>query len=293
MTLDRLSGWTELTAADRTGHAAHRPPPRGCTLEHAGLVDGKHRVLVFRADYQRIFSPVSLTRLPATLVKYVDRAEHAPCTARTLKLATLEHYRTRYPDLEGVGDSMEGRVRVSERLSEMLARAGVAGSPWGAEHVHTTATYSVDGRRLIYCTAASGARPEQHWTTACPIRSASDLACALGLECARQGHRVWCPAAGGIDDLAREAPENSPLASVVRVNHGPVVYSDEPERRLWRDIRSEDQGLAVHFLKRRAFAYQREYRFVVSRLGYRPADEEVFVENTAALRGAFAACVPV
>ena len=85
----------------------------------------------------------------------------------------------------------------------------------------------------------------------------------------------------------------SQLAGVIRVFHGPVVYRDEPGRWLWHDVRSQDRGHVMEFLSAGPFAYQKEYRFVVSRPGYRPAGEEVFVQNTADLRAALAACVPV
>ena len=190
-----LSGWTKVTVGVGAGDAHHRLVPRGCTLEDAGLVDGEHLVLVFRVDYERSFSSSLLTHLTGTLVKYVE--DYPPCTASTLKLATLKHYRIRYPELEGVGDSMEGRVSLSETVSEMLSRTGVASYLPGAHHASVTSTYQAEDRSLIYCTAASGARPEKHWTMGCPIRSASELARRLGIECARQGSRIWRQGTGG------------------------------------------------------------------------------------------------
>ena len=299
-----VSGWTKVTVEEATGDALHPLVPRGCVLEDAGLVDGQHRVFVFRVDYGRSLFPVLPTRPPRMLVKYVDQEDYAPCTAVALKLATLEHYRVRYPDREGVGDSMEGRATIAGTFSEMRLRTGVAGYFPGEHHVGITSTYQVDDRSLIFCTAASGARLEKDWIIGCPIRSASELARLLGIECARQGSRIWSQGSGGLDTFVNgllgsirvpRGPavlQRSQLAGVIQVFHGPVVYRDEPGHWLFDDVRSQDRGSAVEFLKRTAFDYQKEYRFVVRCPGYQPAGEEVFLENTADMRLVFADCIP-
>ena len=47
----------------------------------------------------------------------------------------------------------------------------------------------------------------------------------------------------------------------------------------------------MKFLKGAEFAYQKEYRFVVSSPGHRPVDEAIFVRNTRDLKGIFEPCV--
>ena len=312
--------WVELATGREAADACHPLGPPRSRLEVAGSVDGQHLVRVFRVDYAGTLSSASPAVSPRRLVKYVDRAHYAPCVASALRLATLAHYRTRYPDLEGVGDDMEGRASIQENLAEFCERAGRS-YPSGAHYVQVGATHQGGDSSLIWCTAASTGRPERHWTVACRISDSSAVARQLGIECARQHNRLWrsdssVPKPRGwrlMHDLPQQLPDGCEVSvsygpeaywvplfvppppgrdgSVVDVFHGPVMYSDAPVP--WLDSLSPlDRPLAIQFCKRVRFAHQEEYRFVVSCFGHKPTDGSVFVDNTDEIRELFEPCAP-
>ena len=195
----RGARWAKLTIVPQEGDAQFAPA--GCILEDAGLVDGQHIVFIFRADFDPQILPFLQPRVTGHLMKYVECEGHAPCLAPALKLATLGHYRSRYPDLEGVGDVMEGRVNLKENFAEFRQRTGASDSRFmlGEHHVKVEMTYDIDDSALIYCTAELGARPENQWTVGCPIRGALELARQLGIECARQSNQIWRKGTDGTD----------------------------------------------------------------------------------------------
>ena len=286
----RGAKWAKLTIVPQGDDAQFAPA--GCIFEDAGLVDGQHLVFIFRADFDsHILLSLQLQRTTGHLTKYVECESRAPCLAPALKLATLGHYRSRYPDLEGVGDVMEGRVNLKENFAEFRQRTGAGSFILGEHYVKVETTYEIDDAALIYCTAELGARPEKHWTVACPIRCTLALARQIGIECARQSNQIWRKGSGGMDIVTSALLNISQLQNTINVYHGPVVYRDDPGRWLWHSFGSDDKGRAIQFLKDAKFAYQKEYRFVVSSPGYRPVDEAVLVRNTRDLKGVFEQCV--
>ena len=176
---------------------------------------------------------------------------------------------------------------MKENFAEFRQRTGAGKFMLGEHHVKVETTHEIDDTALIYCTAELGARPEKHWTAACPIRCALELARQIGIECARQSNQIWRKGSGGMDIITTALLDTSQLQNTINVYHGPVVYRDEPGRWLWHSFGSDDKGHAMQFLKGAEFAYQKEYRFVVSSPGHRPVDEAILVRNTRELKGVF------
>ena len=255
-------------------------------LPDAAVVDARHLVLVFHVDHSLSLLGGSI---PGQLTKYSDTEDHAPYRAACLKLATLRHYREQHQDLEGTGDSMEGRSRITSTLEGMCRRHGARNVPHGAHHVTADATYQTDDTSLIYCTSRAGNRASRHkqWRTESRIRDVPKLALHLGAEFAKQrgeGRRTDAPA---LDLVVNAAVRRSGLDSVVHVYHGAVVYDDNAGEALFARFPAHTRGLVAHFFKRTAFEDQHEYRFVLSAQGGRPAEDEFYLRITPELRSVF------
>ena len=158
-----------------------RPEGRRCfgtpALPDAAVVDARHLVLVFHVDHSLSLLGGSI---PGQLTKYSDTEDHAPYRAACLKLATLRHYREQHQDLEGTGDSMEGRSRITSTLEGMCRRHGARNVPHGAHRVTADATYQTDDTSLIYCTSRAGNRASRHkqWRTESRIRDVPEARAA-------------------------------------------------------------------------------------------------------------------
>ena len=255
-------------------------------LQDAAVVDARHLVLVFHVD---VSSSILRGTIPEQLTKYSETEDHAPYHAACLKLATLRHYREQHTDLEGTGDSMEGRSRITSTLEEMCRRHGAHNVPHGAHLVTADVTYQTDDTSLIYCTSRARNRAFRHqrWRIESRIHDVPKLALHLGAEFANQrgeGRRTNVPA---LDWLLSAAVGRSGLDSVVRVYHGPVFYDDNAGEALFTRFPEHARGLAAHFFKRTTFEDQREYRFVLSAQGGRPADDEFYLRITPELRSVF------
>ena len=259
----------------------------GCVLQDAAVVDSRHLVLVFYVDHS---SSIMGDGLPGQLTKYSDTEDHAPYRAPCLKLATLCHYREQHQDLEGTWDPMEGRSRITSTLEEMCRRHGVQSVPHGAHLVTADVAYQSDDTSLIYCTSrvVNHAVRHKQWRIESRIRDVPKLALHLGAEFAKQrgeGRRTDVPA---LDWLVNAAVRCSGLDSVVHVHHGAVVYDDNAGEALFARFPEHARGRAAHFFKRTAFEDQHEYRFVLSALGGRPAEDEFYLRITPDLRSVFA-----
>ncbi len=255
-------------------------------LQDAAVVDARHLVLVFHVDHS---SSILGGSIPGELTKYSDTEDHAPYRAACLKLATLRHYRERHQDLEGTGDSMEGRSRITSTLEGMCRRHGAQNAPHGAHHVTADVTYQTDDTSLIYCTSRAGNRASRHkrWRIESRIRDVPKLALQLGAEFAKQrgeGRHTNVPA---LEWFVNAAVRRSGLDSVVDVYYGAVVYNDNAGEALFARFPEHARGLAAHFFKRTAFEDQHEYRFVLSAQGGRPAEDEFYLRITPELRSVF------
>ena len=254
-------------------------------LEDAAVVDARHLVLVFHVDHS---SSILRGTIPGQLTKYSDTEDHAPYHAACLKLATLRHYREQHKNLEGTGDSMEGRSRITSTLEEMCRRHGAQNVLHGAHLVTTDVTYQTDDTSLIYCTSRAGNRASrhQHWRIQSRIHDVPKLALHLGVEFANQRGEDRHTNVPALDRVVN-AVRRSRLDSVVHVYHGPVVYDDNAGEALFTRFPENTRGLAAHFFKRTTFENQCEYRFVLSAQGGRPAEDEFYLKITPELRSVF------
>ena len=258
----------------------------GSVLETAGLVDGRHLILVFSVDYTSL---AAIRSVPREVLKYTDNEEHAPYKAECLKMATLRHYRNEHQDLEGTWDPMEGKVRVDSTGQEFFARHGMHNTPQGAHHVAMSVTYGTENTRLVYCTS----RAEYHqpryrqWRVGSVIRNVPKFSLFLGAEFARQFDKRRYATVTPLDRIVTALLDASELERVVCIHHGPVVYNDDAGQVLFSRISHHAQGLAAHFFKRSTFRDQYEYRFVLNSSGRRPLKDQLYLRITPELRAFF------
>ncbi len=258
----------------------------GWVLKDTHIVDGRHLVLVFFVDHA---STIMGTQVPREITKYVDSEEHAPYCAKNLKLATLRHYRECHQDLEGTGDTMEGRSTNKSNFDDFLKRHNVKSALQGAEHITTEVTYKTEDTSLIYCASRKNDLASQYkqWPVVSIIRDVPRFAVLLGAEFARQRDPSRHATVTGLEQLVSTAIESSELDSVVHVHHGAVVYNDNAGEVLFKKFPEHARSLAMRFFKGKAFEDQQEYRFVLSAPGRRPVQDEFFLRITPDLRRMF------
>ena len=248
------------------------------------LVDERVLVLTFPVDYSFRYRG---ERVPWRVVKYSNKEQYVPHKADSIKLSTLRHFREEYPECEGIGDPMEGRVATVSSHREFLERHDVPDIPRSAHLVEVKVTYRVDGTALIYSTskAEGEAPPNPKNQFASVISDVSNFAKWLGIEFARQVDERSFAAVTHLERFIETKMTNSTVDRVVHVCHGPVVYDDDPYKTLEANkIPPDQRGLAGHFFKGTEFAYQDEYRFVLEIPGKRPVQETLLLEITPELR---------
>ena len=236
------------------------------------------------------------------LVKF-SREEHAPHHAPRLQLATPEYYRTRDDDGgAGIRDELEARYR--EDRSEVLTDRGLGGVVRVAPRADLAATFGVSGLWL-YCASlrpdgpagTESVRRRFGAEAVTELGEPAAFAEALGDAVARDLRAEVVSDAGSLSAVlqrlmlhgwssqaARARGANGPdIGNVVWVDHGAVVYSDGANRLL-DGIEERERPRALPFIKRSRYAWQREYRFVVSTIGT-PREAVYRVPNTQPLRG--------
>ena len=263
--------------------AAWRAPGRK-GLADSVLVDDRALVLTFPVDYS---FPYRDEMVPSRLLKYSKKEQHAPHTADCIKLSTLRHFRHEHPDLEGIGDPMEGIVEAHSSLQEHLETHDVPHIPSFAHLVEAKVTYQAESTGVIYCTSKPecDCPPNPKYTVASVIQDVPKFAKRLGIEFARQVDEQSFAAVTGQDQHIETSFISSPLDRVVHVFHGPVAYCDDRYKSLLDNKVPQDQrGLAAHFFKETELACQQEYRFVLAIPGKRPIQDTVFLGITPELR---------
>ena len=214
--------------------------------------------------------------ISCTYVDFRDPAERAPI--RTLQKASPTRYAIpscgtiRISTPSCFRDRGEGLI---VRGDEGDAGSGPAGPSAGTDAAPADTGAATEetcyGRNgWIYCASIEPETPAERsaWREAMPpgydavspIRRPRAFARALGVLAAEQigpqGRTV----------LLRSAVEGEAFSTAHRsqtVYHGPVVYSDDPYRRLERASSDLELLLLLVFLKDAAHSGQREYRFVV------------------------------
>ena len=89
-------------------------------------------------------------------------------------------------------------------------------------------------------------------------------------------------ASGALDLLQRRQLQSAGYERAVWVVHGPVAYPADATR-LVEPVPMLFKGIAVNFIKRPEYAWQREYRFAVSTVGT-PEQDQLWVPITPRLR---------
>ena len=251
-------------------------------------------VLTRRADY----GDRPTFRDPPGVVKFSSR-EHAITVSTHIKLGSSRYYREYEDDDTGIADPEEGRLIQRGSLSEFCQKNGLS-APAGSEMVSSTVSW-VRRDFLMFCTsvAPEGSGLEDLWSRfpdydcATFIPDPSALAMQLGKDFGKQLD-VKNLRLDALDMIIRRLGlDQAKLTSQGRllqrgldtrvlVTHGPIVYCDPPERIINR-FPVERRGEVIPFVKRRKYAGQREYRFVVEVIG-EPKEPKFLLEITDELR---------
>ena len=121
----------------------------GVTLEAAFTETDEPRATVFvcRVD----MPPTSLVATPTPVVKF-SRREHAIPYAEYLKLATPQHYRENYENVDGIHDEREATYLKDMGEFVTASLRSRLGTPVDASSLNAEATYAADGFWL-FCTS--------------------------------------------------------------------------------------------------------------------------------------------
>ncbi len=255
---------------------------RGISLE-SGFVETKEpRTTVF--VYKTDVAPDLVPQTGSTIVKFSEK-QHAIPRAKYLKLSTPKYYREIENDSASIGDELEATHEEDVRsfLGEHVAvEAASIALPSGS------VTFPANGFRM-FCTslkpvlASELERMRRKFEAQCvtEIVDASIFAEELGpafASCSSWSDVRLSP----IEKLTRYMLPSEPGQKLVQVYHGPVSYSDDAQG-LIESFDIHHRPTAVSFLKRRKFAWQKEYRFILG-IGGEPRESELFVPISPELR---------
>ncbi len=203
-----------------------------------------------------------------SVVKFSDR-KHAIPVSKNLKMSTASYYREYEKDARDTRDELEGRYEadiVPLSSKYWSQRFGAIASVSG--HV----TYGVSDFWL-FCTSpqpktARGLEQlRRRFSAECvtTIFDSSEFAKELGTAFASRFS--WSDVdLSALDDLIRKIRTAEIGDKVVWIFHGPVFYTDDPQE-LMESYDHLHRPAVVPFIKRRKFAWQREYRFAVKTNG--------------------------
>ena len=235
-------------------------------------MEGKPRPCLILVRYISLERPAP--HGPADSVVKCSRWEHALPDAGSVQMATAQHYRDYDGEGPGTKDEQEATY-VKSLLSHLEKRGPEAAARFQLRngHVSGSVTYQVDSQWL-YCTslhprsAIERASLLSEFDADCmtDLGDPSTLARELG---SAVGQMTPTPAVvlDGFHQLQLGTLRTQSASDrIVRVCHGPVVYTDDAER-LIEAVPLLHRASAVPFVKRLTFAPQREYRFTVSTIG--------------------------
>lgn len=218
-------------------------------------VGGRSLVRVYRVTLGRATRDIA----PSTLVKFSE-SPHAIPVATHLQIATPGYYRNIEDGDAGTGDELDsGYDRlVPDRRAETRALLGLDGfwlfctsiaPPSDAVIEELRGRFEAEAATLIGGPAAFAR--EMGAGVAASVRPEQLTPDPLG----------WLK--------RRLLPDD--VGTVVHVHHGPVYYADRAGEVL-DAVPVTERATLLPFIKRRGFAWQREYRFTVSVIGT-PRDE--------------------
>ncbi len=267
----------------------------GCRLEaiEGAIGTSAFAVVTYRVDYGDRPS----FKTPPGAIKF-SRKEHAITDSTHIKLGASRYYREYEDDTAGIADPEEGRLVQRGSLIEFRKKNGLQ-SQTGVENVSSTVTWARTDF-LMFCTSIMlegrgfgdlrSQFPDYDCVTFIPDPSAFAMQLGKGIEKQFDMENVRL---NGFDMIRRVMLTQAEITTqgrllqkgldtIVLVPHGPVTYSDPPERIINR-FPIERRGEVVPFVKRCKFAGQREYRFVVEVIG-EPKETEFLMEITDELR---------
>ena len=228
-----------------------------------------HMIFVHHVDYRPRPSP-NVRRV----VRFSERC-YAPCRAKKLWLATPSYYRDQEGLPPGIADPYDSTLK--KNLTPWMRNR----IPYSS--VKATAVFSSFSEPWVYCTShlpshrvyrelKSKFSDEYGYDAATEIKDVDAFAMWLGIDFALQIDKNKHLKLEVLDRIAYMASNHS-IDTFVNVYHGPVHYEDESGV-----IATDDDLVDIHgavracFTKRTEFAYQSEYRFMVSSPGT-PCDE--------------------
>lgn len=267
----------------------------GRMLEAYELVIGtpSFLVLTYRVDY----GGLPPFKSPRGVTKF-SRSKHAILDATHIKLGSSRYYREYEQGTAGVGDPEEGRLVQRGSLSEFRIKNHLRPEP-SFENVSTAVTWA-GSDFLMFCTStilmAQDLKALQNqfpdYDCATHIADQSAFAMQLGKDIGEQFEtiRVKLDSFDMIRQMKLSEAEitmgdqllRRGLDTVVSVTHGPVTYHDRPETIINR-FPIARRGEVVPFVKRREYAGQQEYRFVVGLIG-EPTEKAFLMEISDDLR---------
>ena len=235
------------------------------------------------------------------MVKF-SRKEHAITVATNIKLRSSRYYREYEDGPAGIADPEEGRLVQRGSMSEFRKKNGITAQA-RCENAFGNASSRVTWARgdfLMFCTSVTPESrglgnlrsqfPDYDGATFIPDPSA--FAMQLGKDIGTQ-FDLKNVRLNGFDMIrqlvlsrmkitAQGRLRQKGLDTIVRVSHGPVTYCDPPEMVI-NCFPIERRGEVIPFVKRRKYAGQWEYRFVVEIIG-EPKETEFLMEVTDELR---------
>ena len=255
---------------------------RGVTLESVFVEAQEPRdtVLVYHVDPGR-----SSVKTVSPVVKFSEKRFAIP-RAEHLKLSTPSYYREYEEDTEGIRDDLEAKYRGDVR--SFLSKYGTLDARSIAS-LSGRVTYSVDNF-WMFCTSQKPTSTRgleqirKRFSAECvtTIPDPSEFAQELGAAFA--SHSSWSGVdLGALDECIRKLRPSEIGDKVVWVYHGPVFYSDDSQK-LVESFDDLHRPAVVSFLKRRMFAWQKEYRFTV-KINGKPRETQFLLPITQELRG--------
>ena len=237
-------------------------------------------IIVFRVDPTRISSNTA-----PSVVKFSEYV-HAIPVSENLKMSTASYYREYENDTSDRRDEQEAGYKAD--IVPFLSKLG-SRKPRGLATVFGHVTYGINDFWL-FCTSqqpktARGLEQmRRRFSAECVTAIPDPSAFARELGTAFASRFSWSDVdLSSLDKLIRAIRPSEIGDKVVRLDHGPVCYSDDPQE-LIETFDPHHRPAVVPFIKRRKFAWQQEYRFAVKTNGA-PKDKELFIATPAELRG--------
>ncbi len=225
------------------------------------------RVVERYVDFSGLYD---FQKMPPAVIKFSEK-DYALPFAGEVMLRSADYFRSREEVSDGIGDRLESCYEQRADLADFLRKNGQDRFDYISRRMGAVeVTWGRSADFLMFCTSLipSSMREEKrlrknlpdkyNWVTKIPEPSV--FAKQLGLLVARHLEDDNIIELDGIGLLQRAFTMDR---TVVQVDHGPVIYTDDPCSFVER-FPLEVKGTVCTFVKRRRYAPQQEYRFVIS-----------------------------